>query len=101
VISEEGLTRASLDKLTKIDSFIKEAQRLAAPGGRFTFSPRFGHTMCNFFLGAPVNMTRKALKDFTFSNGTFIPAGSSLSVATFSMHLDDVKAFSFMTKTRF
>ncbi|KAG5725858.1 Ent-kaurene oxidase, partial [Termitomyces sp. T112] len=46
VIREEGLTPASFHKMVKLDSFIKESQRLGA--------------------GA-VNMWRKVLEDFTFS----------------------------------
>lgn len=35
-------------------------------------------------------MTRMALKDFTFSNGTVIPAGTIVSVVSYGMHHDDV-----------
>ncbi|KNZ75719.1 Ent-kaurene oxidase [Termitomyces sp. J132] len=77
VIREEGLTPASFHKMVKLDSFIKESQRLAA--------------------GA-VNMWRKVLEDFTFSNGTFVPKGNLIAVANFAMHHDEENysdAFSF------
>lgn len=34
------------------------------------------------------NMSRKVLKDFTFSNGTTVPKGSRVCVATSAMHND-------------
>lgn len=34
-------------------------------------------------------MTRKALKDFTFSDGTFIPQGSFVSAAEAPTHFDE------------
>ena len=33
-------------------------------------------------------MTRKALQDFTFSDGTFIPAGTTISAPSHSVHHD-------------
>ena len=36
-----------------------------------------------------VSMTRKAIKDFQFSDGTFIPAGTLVSPAAASIHHDD------------
>jgi len=37
-------------------------------------------------------MTRKMLKDFTFSNGITVPAGTHVTVAVNASHLDDVSA---------
>jgi hypothetical protein len=42
-------------------------------------------------IHTPDHVTRKALKDFTFSNGITIPAGASVSVATHNMHNDAVR----------
>ena len=36
-------------------------------------------------------MTRKTMKDFTFSDGTTIPAGNLVSVAAPCIHTDSVK----------
>jgi cytochrome P450 len=35
-----------------------------------------------------VNMDRKALKDFTFSDGTFIPKGAFVCVASHATHTE-------------
>jgi hypothetical protein len=42
-------------------------------------------------------MNRKTLKDFTFSDGTVVPAGYTVAVALAATHLDDVSA---QVKTR-
>ncbi|KAF8957287.1 cytochrome P450, partial [Flammula alnicola] len=68
VIEAEGWTKVSMGKMRKVDSFIKESQRLA--------------------IGV-LSMNRKALKDFTFSNGVTVPAGTHMAVATYSTHVDE------------
>jgi hypothetical protein len=42
---------------------------------------------CSLYL---VNMNRKVLKDFVLSDGTVVPAGNTIAVASFSMHHDGV-----------
>ncbi|KAI0795985.1 cytochrome P450 [Abortiporus biennis] len=67
VIKDEGgWTKASVQKMRKIDSFLKECQRY---GG----------------LGA-LSMTRLSMKDFTFSDGTYIPKGTFISAAAGPVH---------------
>ncbi|EKM50979.1 uncharacterized protein PHACADRAFT_262885, partial [Phanerochaete carnosa HHB-10118-sp] len=56
----------SLQKMRKVDSFLKECQRFEGIG--------------SLFLG------RKALKDYTFSDGTFIPKGSYVSTSKMAIH---------------
>ncbi|KAJ3839330.1 cytochrome P450 [Lentinula raphanica] len=69
IVAESGWTKAAMDKMHKLDSFLKETQRLSGTGG--------------------VNLIRKVLRDFTFSNGTVVPAGAIVSVALLGMHHDD------------
>ncbi|KAF9244148.1 cytochrome P450 [Melanogaster broomeanus] len=69
VIASEGWSKDALGKMYKIDSFLRESQRLE------------GNTA--------LTMLRKALKDFRFSDGTVIPKGAFLAVAAYSTHLDD------------
>jgi hypothetical protein len=38
--------------------------------------------------GITANITRIALRDFTFANGTFIPAGTKISTAANPQHFD-------------
>ncbi|KAF8631768.1 hypothetical protein AX15_002204 [Amanita polypyramis BW_CC] len=69
VVSEQGWTRSSMGELRKLDSFLKECQRLNGLAAASTY--------------------RKVLKSFTFWDGTVIPPGIILAVAAHSTHLDD------------
>ncbi|KAF9478579.1 cytochrome P450 [Pholiota conissans] len=68
VVSEEGWTKAALDKMVKIDSFLKETQRL--------------HPLSS------VMMNRVAVNDYHFSNGLFVPQGTTVAVAILPAHLN-------------
>ncbi|KAF9468817.1 cytochrome P450 [Collybia nuda] len=69
VVASDGLNKLALGKMRKVDSFIKESHRIAGTGSLI--------------------MDRKMLKDFTFSNGTVIPAGYNIAAALAATHLDD------------
>jgi len=69
VVKSEGWTKAGLDQMHKIDSFIKESQRL--------------NPVSNLLL------SRVALNDFTFSDGTAIPRGALVSVSAHNVHTND------------
>ncbi|KIL65456.1 hypothetical protein M378DRAFT_162080 [Amanita muscaria Koide BX008] len=78
VIKEEGWSKGSIRKLWKVDSFVKECLRVS-----------------NL---SPVTMIRKVMKDFTFSDGMTVPAGSMIAVPFDPVHTDadnytDPKAF--------
>ncbi|EXJ66476.1 uncharacterized protein A1O5_10628 [Cladophialophora psammophila CBS 110553] len=62
-------SRTSLAHMKKLDSFIKESQRLSAPD-LTTFQ-------------------RAATADVTLSDGTVIPTGTRLEIATSAIHLDE------------
>ncbi|KAF8471427.1 cytochrome P450 [Russula ochroleuca] len=69
VVAEEGWTKAGMDKMHKIDSFVRETQRIDTP----------------MFLG----LNRLALRPFTFSNGVTIPAGTLIGLPDHSVHTDE------------
>ncbi|PPQ96344.1 hypothetical protein CVT26_005028 [Gymnopilus dilepis] len=69
VISETGWTKAAVGQLYKVDSFFRETQRYNGLG--------------------LVLMSRRVMKDFTFSDGTFVPAGTHLCVNSWGNHRDD------------
>ncbi|PBK59012.1 cytochrome P450 [Armillaria solidipes] len=73
MIKEEGNTKAAMGRMNQLDSFLKETQRLYGDFGVF-------------------GMRRKARKDFAFSDGTVIPAGTQVAVVSWCTHLDEVKA---------
>ncbi|KAJ7455001.1 cytochrome P450 [Mycena galericulata] len=70
VIKEEGWTKAALNNMHKIDSFVRESQRLNGNG--------------------PVTMMRKVVHPdgFKFSDGVLIPYGSFLTVSARPVHYD-------------
>ncbi|PBK90638.1 cytochrome P450 [Armillaria gallica] len=70
IIYEEGCTKSAMGKMNKLDSFVKEAQRLYGNPGVF-------------------GMPRKSCKDFVFSDGTVVPAGVHINVAALSTHTDE------------
>ncbi|PBK94064.1 cytochrome P450 [Armillaria gallica] len=70
VIKEEGNTKAAMGRMNQLDSFLKETQRLYGDSGVF-------------------GMRRKARKDFAFSDGTVIPAGTQVAVVSWCAHLDE------------
>ncbi|GJJ07760.1 hypothetical protein Clacol_001965 [Clathrus columnatus] len=71
VIAQEGWTKIAMTKMHKLDSFLKESLR---------------YNGISF-----VSLNRIALKDFTFSDGTFIPKGTFISAAAQSIHHDEEK----------
>ncbi|KAF8211729.1 cytochrome P450 [Mycena galopus ATCC 62051] len=70
VIAEQGWSKAALGSMHKIDSFIRESQRLTGT--------------------APVQMPRKVLSKngFTFSDGSTIPYGAFLTVSSIPVQYD-------------
>jgi cytochrome P450 len=89
VISQEGLSKDSLEKMYKLDSFIKETLRLHGPV-EGSFVDLYNFSRNNILLSNVVSSRRKVLKDFTLSNGMVIPAGNTLAFAGIAMHRDDV-----------
>ncbi|KAH9837367.1 cytochrome P450 [Rhodofomes roseus] len=67
--AEGGWSKAALGRMTKIDSFLKESQRANGVAG--------------------ISIFRRAMKDVTLSDGTYIPKGTILAAATTSTHHDE------------
>jgi len=66
---EGGWSKTAVDKMLKLESFIKESQRLHP------------HRI--------VTCSRKAQQDFTFSNGIVVPKGTEVAVPLLSLSMDD------------
>ncbi|KAG8219275.1 cytochrome P450 [Butyriboletus roseoflavus] len=81
VIETEGWSKVALGKMRKVDSFVKECQRLEGS----LSDARHLLTLSNRLVGLP----RKALKDFTFSDGTFVPKGTTILAPIRSIHYDE------------
>ncbi|PCH44104.1 cytochrome P450, partial [Wolfiporia cocos MD-104 SS10] len=67
-VKTDGWTKAAINKLWRLDSFLKETQRLYGIGS--------------------VALIRKAIQDITLSDGTLIPTGTICAAAAFPLHHD-------------
>lgn len=90
VIEAEGWTKLSMGKMRKVDSFIRESQRLSIGAGEHIALLTI-YVITNKSIMS-VTMRRKVVKDFTFSNGMTLPAGTHFAVATYATHMDPVSS---------
>lgn len=86
VTEENGWTKDSMTMLVKMESFLRESQRVSGTslcGSILNISP------AKELIPSVVPIFRKAMEDITFSDGTTVPSGTHLVVASMPMHLDD------------
>jgi hypothetical protein len=74
--------------MRKVDSFLRECQRIEGMDARECLGILLTR-LASGLLGFLVGVARKAMKDFTFSDGTFIPKGTMVGVATRCLHHDE------------
>jgi len=86
IVNEQGWTKASIFNMRKLDSFLREAQRL---GGFTTSEERSTLKFPSCELTFAVGLERKAVKGFTFSDGTFIPKGTFVSAIAGPVNMDE------------
>lgn len=90
VIGENGWTKLAIQKLRKVDSFLKESHRLNSNMSRTSFRPCY-HTPCSLALPGLVVMTRKTRKTCTLSDGTLLPPGTFVGIAGEAMNKSEVR----------
>ncbi|KAJ6613700.1 cytochrome P450 [Mycena sp. CBHHK59/15] len=78
VVAEEGWSKSALGKMYKIDSFLRESQRMNGLGVR--------GLNCTPIVVMPRKVVNAA--GFTFSDGTVLPYGSFMEVAAIATHHD-------------
>ena len=89
-----GWTKTSIDKMYKLDSFLRETMRLDAsalssdfPTCMFAFDkPFWNQPLISSYH--QVTMPRKCLRAMTFSDGTTVPQGALLFVGSQVLHTD-------------
>jgi cytochrome P450 len=91
VIKEEGWTKAGVDKMHKIDSFLRETLRLDG----LTICPLdpFSTPNTRYWCGRPfflVSMGYLALRPLKLSNGMTIPAGTLAAIPSSATHRDEI-----------
>ncbi|KIJ13823.1 hypothetical protein PAXINDRAFT_170142 [Paxillus involutus ATCC 200175] len=69
IVETDGWSKGAIAKMRKLDSFLKESQRMEGIG-------------C-------VIMSRKVMKDFTLSDGTVLPKGTYVTFASQATSLDN------------
>ncbi|KZT02240.1 cytochrome P450 [Laetiporus sulphureus 93-53] len=69
VVKEEGWSKVAVGKMWKLDSFMRESQRI------------------NGIVSIAV--MRKVLQDYTLSDGTYVPAGTLVAGAALATHYDE------------
>ena len=91
VVAEYKWSKNSIDRMNKLDSFIRETQRVAplTAGKSITPLKTLG---LNFLHYSPllVSIQRLAVDDFTFSNGVHIPKGTLIHGPASSIEADPV-----------
>ncbi|CAG8692751.1 2464_t:CDS:1, partial [Acaulospora colombiana] len=84
----------SLDRMRKLDSFVRETQRLSGIQNGTPDSAAFFHSYPGFhciYADSHLNsasMIRLALQDFTFSNGVRVPKGETVAAVGNALHQD-------------
>jgi Cytochrome P450 len=88
VVAEEGWTKAAMDKMYKIDSFIRETQRLDGLGLSSLYKSLLPRQvlMCHTLS---VSIARLTLQPFTFSNGVTVPPGILVAAPACAAHTDE------------
>ena len=89
LVENQGWTKNTVSKMYKVDSFLRESQRFDGMAVGESPSFLFLFLLAKTVPRNPVSLGRKVLKDFTLSDGTCIPAGSSLSANSWSVHHDE------------
>lgn len=76
-----------MGKMRKLDSFMRESQRVnGINSSECEVLVLLRAVLRAFFI---VTVTRKAMQDVTFSNGTTIPAGTMVVAAATATHMDE------------
>jgi cytochrome P450 len=80
LVKSEGWSKTTLEKMYKLDSFIKESLRIHV----FANSNDAPSNFINKLVSSP----RKVLQPFTFSDGITVPKGITLVAPVLPIHMD-------------
>jgi hypothetical protein len=85
IVETDGWSKEALAKMRKLDSFLKKSQRMDGIScGKFASYCTRRHSSPTL----PVSMSRKVMKDFTLSDGTVLPQGTIVTIASQATRLD-------------
>jgi hypothetical protein len=87
IVETEGWTKYAIERMRKLDSFVKESQRLyGGDAGKLQFI----YLTSSLFIPSTAMIVRLSMNDFTFSDGTFIPRGTNMAVTGRAINQDEV-----------
>lgn len=88
VVASEGWTKNGLNKMRKLDSFLKESHRWNGLTFRTSCStPSQTHLLISCLLA--VSVFRKAMTDIILRDGTKIPQGTYIAAPATAVHHDE------------
>jgi cytochrome P450 len=85
-VAEEGWTKAGIDRLHRLDSFLRETIRTDTANTGLLDSL---NTNLSLITVLQVVLYRLALRPFTFSNGVTIPAGTLITAPPSAIYMDE------------
>lgn len=91
ITKEVGWSKDAMAQMRILDSFCKETQRFngVASGVLIRFTQNISkHLSPYLFAFRSVSLTRKVLKPYTLSDGTFLPPGTFVSASSRAIHFD-------------
>ena len=91
-VKKKGWSKASFGMMRQINSSLKESQCLVGSGAGESSDAIAEGGPANAFMGL-VNLRQMAIKDFTFSDGTFIPKATTIVVPSRCLRLDNAHVF--------
>lgn len=89
IVREEGWTKASMGKMRKIDSFLRESQRFNGLGASEGIPSNKLILTTDTLFTATMNRLVTKPDGFIFSDGTTLPEGTFLTVAMDATHHDE------------
>lgn len=90
LIEEYGWTKAALQRMRKVDSFLKESHRMNSVASCKSDLPSSCKISVNFI--SLVLMVRKTVKDWRLFDGTLIPPGVYVGLAAEEMNKAEVRS---------
>lgn len=91
VVGESGWSKKSIDRLDKLDSLIRETQRISPLSAGESIPPLDAPDLNPQYRSSLlVSIQRLAVDDFTFSNGVHVPKGTLIQGPISTIEADPV-----------